>query len=129
MRVHGRWFARRASAGGLGRRILVGLTSPVTPRRYNPSVADKDWMRSDFKPSPSSPPTREEEFVFAMTKDVRVMTGALRQVDDERWEVIYRADASLYLAQTLASRALAEQHLALHKELLEGVGWRETTRA
>jgi hypothetical protein len=60
-----------------------------------------------------------------MTKDVRVMTGALRRVDDERWEVIYRADASLYLTQTLASRALAEQHLALHKELLEGVGWKE----
>jgi hypothetical protein len=61
-----------------------------------------------------------------MTKDVRVMTGALRRVDDERWGVIYRADASLYLTQTLASRVLAEQHLALHKELLEGVGWKES---
>jgi hypothetical protein len=30
-----------------------------------------------------------------MVKDVRVMTGALRRVDDERWEVFYRADASL----------------------------------
>ena len=60
-----------------------------------------------------------------MVKDVRVMTGALRRVDDERWEVIYRADGALYLEQALANRALAEQHLALHKELLEGVGWRD----
>ena len=88
-------------------------------------MTDRDWMRWDHKAPLASPSPREEVFVFAMEKDVRVMTGALRQVDDERWKVIYRADGTLYLAQTLANRALAEQHLALHKELLEGVGWRE----
>jgi hypothetical protein len=61
-----------------------------------------DWMRSDFKPCPASPSTREEELRFVMVKDVRVMTGALRRVDDERWEVIYRADASLYSACNVA---------------------------
>ncbi len=60
-----------------------------------------------------------------MVKDVRVMTGALRRVDDERWEVIYRADASLYFAQVVGSRELAEKDLAKHKEALEATGWRE----
>jgi hypothetical protein len=86
---------------------------------------DPKWFAPNYKLPPPSPSPREEVFGFAMVKDVRTMTGALRQVDDERWEVIYRADGALYLAHTLATRALAEQHLALHKELLEGVGWRE----
>jgi hypothetical protein len=52
---------------------------------------DSDWMLSTFKLSPSSPPTREEELVFVMTKDIRVMTGSLRPVADKS-EVIFRAD-------------------------------------
>jgi hypothetical protein len=69
-------------------------------------------MRSDFKPSPASPPTREEELRFVMVKDVRVMTGALRRVDEERWEAVYEADGTLYMSETLASCELAERHLA-----------------
>jgi hypothetical protein len=71
---------------------------------YNQRVTDNSWMLWNNKPSPPSHPPREEVFGFAMVKDVRVMTGALRRVDDERWEVIYRADASLYSAQVVGSR-------------------------
>ena len=77
------------------------------------------------KPSPPSHTPREEVFGFAMVKDVRVMTGARRRVDEVRWEAVYEANGNLYMSETLASRELAEAHLAKHKELLEGVGWRE----
>jgi hypothetical protein len=38
----------------------------------------------------------------------------------DRWEVSYRADASL-----VSSRELAEKDLAKHKEALEATGWAE----
>jgi hypothetical protein len=41
------------------------------------------------------------------------------------WEVIYRADASLYSAQVVRSREIADKDLAKHKEALEATGWRE----
>ena len=91
-------------------------------RRYNHAVTD--WMRHDFT-SPPSRPTRDEELVFAMTKDGRAMTGSLRRVDDERWEVIYLIDGALYVTQTLGSRELAEQHLAKNRNALEAIGWKE----
>jgi hypothetical protein len=37
---------------------------------------------------------REEMFVWAFVKDVRTFTGSLRAVDDERWEVVYLAEAT-----------------------------------
>jgi hypothetical protein len=88
-------------------------------------MTDRDWMRWDHKAPLASPSPREEVFVFAMVKDVRVTTGALRRVDEERWEAVYEADGNLYMSETLASGELAEAHLAKHKELLEWVGWRE----
>jgi hypothetical protein len=63
---------------------IVQIHALTCASDYNLAMADKDWMRSDFKPPQSSPQTREEESVFVLTKDVRVMTGALRRVDDER---------------------------------------------
>jgi hypothetical protein len=88
-------------------------------------MTDRDWMRWNHKAPPASPFPREKVFVFAMVKDVRVMTGALRRVDEERWEAVYEADGNLYMSETLASRELAEAHLAKHKDLLEAAGWRE----
>jgi hypothetical protein len=82
-------------------------------------------MRWNNKPSPPSHQPREEVFGSAMVKDVWTMTGSLRRVDDERWEVIYRADASLYSARVVGSLELADKDLAKHKEALEAVGWRE----
>lgn len=64
-----------------------------------------------------------------MVKDLRSMTGALRRVDDERWEAVYRLDGGLYLTETLASRELAEQHLAKHRDALLAAGWTETPHA
>jgi hypothetical protein len=64
-------------------------------------------------------------FGFAMTKDMRTMTGALRRVDDERWEAVYELNGVLYLAKTVNSRELAEQHLARHKDALDAAGWIE----
>jgi hypothetical protein len=77
------------------------------------------------KPSAPSHPPHEEVFGFAMVKDVLVMTGFLRRVDEERWEAVYEADGTLYMSETLASRELAERHVAKHKDLLEAAGWRE----
>jgi hypothetical protein len=81
-------------------------------------MSDHEWMLWNHKPPPSSGPQREEVFGFVMVKDTRVMTGVLRRVDDTRWEVVYRVNGALYSAQTLASRELAEQHLARHKDAL-----------
>jgi hypothetical protein len=88
-------------------------------------MSDNSWMRWNNKPSPPSHPPREEVFGFAMAKDVRTMTGFLRRVDEERWEAVYEANGTLYMSETLASRELAERHLAKHKDLLEAAGWRE----
>jgi len=53
-------------------------------------MSDRDWMRADHKPPPPSEPAREEERRFLMVKTDRALTGALRPVDGERWEAIYR---------------------------------------
>ena len=58
-----------------------------------------------------------------MMKDVRVMTGFLRRIDEERWEAVYEADGTLYMSETFASRELAERHLAKHRDLLEAAGY------
>ena len=92
---------------------------------YNQRVTDNSWMIWNNKPSPPSHPPREEVFGFAMVKDVRTMTGFLRRVDEDRWEAVYEADGTLYMSETLASRELAERHLAKHRDLLEAAGWRE----
>jgi hypothetical protein len=54
------------------------------------------------------PTPREEIFVWSFVKDVRTFTGSLRPVDEERWEVLYRANNDLYKSQVFASRTLAE---------------------
>jgi hypothetical protein len=77
------------------------------------------------KPSAPSHPPREEVFGFALVKDVRTMTGLLRRVDEERWEAVYLIDGALYMTMTLASRELAEQHLAKNRTALEVIGWVE----
>jgi hypothetical protein len=82
-------------------------------------------MRWDHKSPPPSRPAREEVFGFVMVKDLRTMTGALRRVDEMRWETVYLLDGAVYLTQTLASRELAEQHLAKHKDALDAAGWKE----
>jgi hypothetical protein len=84
-------------------------------------------MRWDHKPTRPSGTAREETLRFVMVKDSRVMTGSLRPIDDERVEVVYRVNGELYSTQTLASRQLAEQHLANNKSALAGTGWTEGT--
>jgi hypothetical protein len=59
---------------------------------------------------------------------MRVMTGVLRRIGDTRWEAVYKMNGELYQAQTLASRELAEQHLARHKDTLNAAGWTEDKR-
>jgi hypothetical protein len=49
--------------------------------------------------------------VFSFVKDVSTFTGSLRAVDDERWEVLYRANNDLYKSQVFATRVLAEHDL------------------
>jgi hypothetical protein len=73
-------------------------------------------------PVPQTKP-REEIFVWAFVKDVRTFTGSLRAVDDERWEVLYRANNDLYKSQVFASRTLAEHDLMRTKDALEATGW------
>jgi hypothetical protein len=73
-------------------------------------------------PVPQTKP-REEIFVWAFVKDVRTFTGSLRAVDDERWEVLYRANNYLYKSQVFASRTLAEHDLMRTKDALEATGW------
>jgi hypothetical protein len=88
-------------------------------------MSDRGWMRADYSPPSPSRATRAEELRFVMVKDARVMTGSLRPVDDERWEVIYRVNGGLYAAQTLASREVAEQHLTKNQSALAAIGWTE----
>ncbi len=76
------------------------------------------------KPSPPSHPPREEIFVFSFVKDVRTLTGSLRAVDAERWEVLYRANNDLYKSQVFATRVLAEHDLMRTRDGLEATGWR-----
>ena len=68
-------------------------------------MTDNSWMLWNNKPSPPSHPPREEIFVFSFVKDVRTLTGSLRAVDAERWEVLYRANNDLYKSQVFATRA------------------------
>jgi hypothetical protein len=68
--------------------------------------------------SPEQKP-REDSFVWSFVKDVRTFTGSLRAVDEERWEVLYRAKS-----QVFASRTLAEADLMRTRDALEATGWR-----
>jgi hypothetical protein len=63
-------------------------------------------------------------FVWSFVKDVRMFTGSLRAVDDERWEAVYVTDGHLYKTQVFASRILAERDLMRTKDALEATGWR-----
>jgi hypothetical protein len=72
------------------------------------------------------PTPREEIFVWSFVKDVRTFTGSLRPVDEERWEVLYRANNDLYKSQVFASRTLAEHGLMRTKDALEATGWQSS---
>jgi hypothetical protein len=69
------------------------------------------------------PTPREEIFVWSFLKDVRTFTGSLRAVDEERWEVFYRANNDLYKSQVFPTRVLAEHDLMRPKDALEATGW------
>jgi len=69
-------------------------------------------------------PADDEEFGWVLAKDMRHMTGALRRMDDTRWEARYSLNGEVYLTEVLRSRELAEQHLAQHKDALHAAGWR-----
>jgi hypothetical protein len=77
-----------------------------------------------FSGATPAPTPREEIFVWSFSKDVRTFTGSLRAVDDERWEVLYRANNDLYKSQVFATRVLAEHDLMRTKDALEATGWR-----
>jgi hypothetical protein len=76
-----------------------------------------------FKGPASEATPREEVFVWSFVKDVRTFTGSLRAVDDERWEVLYRANNDLYKSQVFPTRVLAEHDLMRTKDALEATGW------
>jgi hypothetical protein len=83
-----------------------------------------DMPYHPFKRTIPEPKDREEIFVWAFMKDVRTFSGSVRAFDDERWEVVYLADGSLYKTQVFATRALAEHDPAQIKVALEVAGWR-----
>jgi hypothetical protein len=62
------------------------------------------------------PTPREELFVWAFVKDVRIFTGSLRAVDEKQWEVLYRANSDLYKSQVFATRVLAVHDLMRTKD-------------
>jgi hypothetical protein len=77
-----------------------------------------------FSRATPGPTPREEILVFVFVKDIRVFSGSMRAVDEERWEVLYRANNDLYKSQVFASRTLAEHDLMRTKDALEATGWR-----
>ena len=77
-----------------------------------------------FKPPTPRTKPREEVFAFSFVKDVPTFTGSLRAVDDERWEVLYRANNDLYKSQVFATRVLAEHDLIRTRGALEATGCR-----
>src|SRR4029453_6909947 len=79
-----------------------------------------------FRRATPGPTPREEIFVWSFVKDVRTFTGSLRAVDDERWEVLYRANNDLYKSQVFTSRTLAEHDLMRTKDALEATGWQQS---
>jgi hypothetical protein len=60
-----------------------------------------------------------------LLKDVRVMTGVLRPLDETRWEVVCKVNGELYKAEVVSSREQAEQRLVQYKNPLEATGWVE----
>jgi hypothetical protein len=88
-------------------------------------MSDSQWYAPGYKIPQTSTPVREEVLSFLMVKDSRLMTGSLRPIDDERVEVVDRVNGELYSALTVASRELAEQHLAKNQSALAAVGWTE----
>jgi hypothetical protein len=86
-------------------------------------MSDQDWMLWNHKPPPPSRSVREEVLGFVYVKDVRVMTGVLRPLDETRWEVVCKVNGELYKAEVVSSRELAEQRLVEYKNALEATGW------
>jgi hypothetical protein len=82
-------------------------------------------MLWNHKPPPPSSSAREEVPGFVYVKDVRVMTGVLRPLDEVRWEVVCKVNGELYKAEVVSSRELAEQRLVQYKNALEATGWIE----
>jgi hypothetical protein len=78
-----------------------------------------------FKGTTPEPTPRGEIFVWSFVQDVRTLRASLRAVDDERREVLYRANNDLYKSQVFPTRALAENDLARTRNALEATGWRE----
>jgi hypothetical protein len=76
-----------------------------------------------FRRATPGPTPRVEIFVWSFVKDVRTFTSSLRAVEDERWEVVYRANNDLYKSQVFPSRVLAEHDLMRTKDALEATGW------
>jgi hypothetical protein len=87
-------------------------------------IATDPWRTTHSDVMTPEPKPREEIFVWSFVKDVRTFTGSLRAVDDERWEVLYRANNDLYKSQVFANRTLAEHDLMRTKDALEATGWR-----
>jgi hypothetical protein len=86
-------------------------------------MGDHDWMLWNHKPPPPARSAREEVLGFVYVKDVRVMTGVLRPLDETRWEVVCKVNGELYKAEVVSSRELAEQRLVQYKNALEATGW------
>jgi hypothetical protein len=76
-----------------------------------------------FSRATPGPTPHEEILVWSFVKDVRRITGSLRAVDDEWWEVVYPANNDLYKSQVFAIRTLAEHDLMRTKDALEAPGW------
>lgn len=87
-------------------------------------MRDEDY--SPFaKPAPKPP--RETIVVFLVTRETakgfETLTGALRDIDGQRWEALYLRNSELYLTQTCGTRELAARHLTQQRAALEAAGW------
>jgi hypothetical protein len=99
---------------------------PMIKLRSARNMGDQDWMLWNHTPPLPSRSAREEVLGFVYVKDVRVMNGVLRPLDETRWEVVCKVNGELYKAEVVSSRELAEQRL-VQKNALEATGWVESS--
>ena len=86
----------------------------------------RDEHYSPFEPAPERR-SRASTGVFVVIRrrgsTIETMTGSLRDVDGQRWEVLYLLNGDLYISQVCLTRELAEAHLKEHGDALEAAGW------
>jgi hypothetical protein len=97
-----------------------------TPRSTIAPIAPRPRAARQKETAAALALTRDEVLGFVYVKDVRVMTGVLRPIDETRWEVVCKVNGELYKSEVVDSRELGEQRLVQYKNALEATGWVES---